>query len=196
MHKSKMHGLQYIILRQNYIISWRYRDSYCMRMQHPFHTDSTLTSHDSTSPACLDPTTPVSLDRSALSQQDLIPVPIMTAKSTSSLSVSFSSSTGVLCTTSTLSLSTQTPNWVCYTSLKTSLAQTILRLLYINKQMKKKTCHSCSCIPSNCTQILQRLSRYLYTNMRIFTHTHKGGKILSSSNQSRYLATRSECPVW
>ena len=100
MHKSKMHGLQYIILRQNYIISRKYRDSYCMRMQHPFLTNSTLTSHDSTSLASLDPTTPVSLDRSALSQQDLIPVPIMTAKSTSSLSVSFSSSTGVLCTTS------------------------------------------------------------------------------------------------
>ena len=127
---------------------------------------STATQHQAhleRSPASLDPTTPVRLEPTFPARFDpctpvmRITPAIMTASSTSSLSVSSSSpsvsassSTDVLPTTSAVSFSIQTPNRLHSTSLKTSLAQTLSRLLPVNctltrfdylrnqaKQMKK-----------------------------------------------------------
>ena len=166
--------------------------------------------------ACMDPTVPVCLDPTfparfvPCTPVMCITTTIMTACSTSSLSVSSSSpsvsassSTDVLPTTSAVSFSIQTPNRLHSTSLKTYFAQNLSRLLPVNctltwfdnlrnqaKQMKKKNMtllhpfqtklNHISAEAGTCTQIWGKC-----------THTHKGGKILSSSNQARYLQDQS-----
>jgi len=158
---------------------------------------------DPTFPARFDPCTPV---------MRITPA-IMTASSTSSLSVSSSSpsvsassSTDVLSTTSAVSLSIQTPNQLHSTSLKTSLAQTLSRLLPVNctltrfdylrnqaKQMKKKNMTLPHPFQTELNHISAEVKQALihkYEEMHSHTQRWKDTFI----KQSGQIPTRSECP--
>ena len=137
----------------------------------------------------------------------------MTASSTSSLSVSSSSpsvsassSTDVLSTTSAVSLSIQTPNRLHSTSLKTSLAQTLSKLLPVNciltrfdylrnqaKQMKKKNMTLPPPLQTELNHISAEVKQVLihkYEEMHSHTQRWKDTFI----KQSGQIPTRSECP--